>query len=231
MVKAREIMTGSLLTCSPKDSVADAARIMRDRNTGDVLVTDDGKLVGIVTDRDIAVRLAAKGLDPVQVPVKHVMSKHVVSGQPNWEMDKIAKTMGQHQVRRLPIIEHGLLVGIISLGDVALRNGHTSQIAKSLKAISEPVTIHRAKGRGGRLLMTLGLGLLTGAVIALTMSPKSFNALRDQIRDSDIGDKLTDWMEQGRERLTELAEEGSDRMADLAQQGREKLSDQLSGMI
>src|SRR5512138_447656 len=81
MTRARDVMTGSLITCSRDDSVADAARLMRDRNTGYVLVTDNDKLHRIVTDRDIAIRLTARGLDPSLVRVRDVMSKHVVTGQ------------------------------------------------------------------------------------------------------------------------------------------------------
>src|SRR5512146_1741024 len=129
MPQARDIMTGSLTTCSPQDSVAEAAQLMRDRNIGDVLVTDDGKLVGIVTDRDIALRVTAKSRDPDQVTVHDVMSTKVLTGEPNWDLDRIAKTMGKHQIRRLPIAENRVPVGIVSLSDIALRNGHKSHVA------------------------------------------------------------------------------------------------------
>ena len=119
MPQARDIMTGSLTTCSPQDSVAEAAQLMRDRNIGDVLVTDEGKLVGILTDRDIAVRVTAKTRDPEQVPVRDVMSSHVLTGEPSWDLDQIAQRMGKHQVRRLPIVENGIPVGIVSFGDMA----------------------------------------------------------------------------------------------------------------
>ena len=94
-MKARDVMTGSLITCHPEAPVAEAARLMRDRNTGDVLVTRDGKLMGIVTDRDIAVRVAAEELDPSQVPIRHFMTKHISTGEPDWDLNKIAKVMGK----------------------------------------------------------------------------------------------------------------------------------------
>lgn len=204
-MKARDVMTGSLITCSPEAPVAEAARLMRDRNTGDVLVTDDGKLVGIVTDRDIAIRVAAKELDPGEVPVRHFMSKHVVTGQPTWDLEHISKTMGKHQIRRLPIVENGMLVGIVSLGDIALRNGHNSHLAKSLKEISEPNAVHKIRSRGSsRLMLTLGMGLLAGAVIALTLSPKTFTSLWEQIQDSDLPSKLLEAVDQGRELISKM---------------------------
>ncbi|MGE5263142.1 MAG: CBS domain-containing protein [Acidobacteriota bacterium] len=211
-MKARDFMTGSLLTCSPEDSVADVAKLMRDRDTGDILITGDGKLMGIVTDRDIAVRVAAKGRNPVEVPIRDYMSKHVVTGEPRWDIDKIAKTMGKHQIRRLPILENGMLVGIVSLGDLALRHNRQSDIVKSLKMISEPGPVHRIRSRGGgRALMTLGMGLLVGTVVALTMSPKQRNSILDQVRDTEIGDKLGS----ASERLIGTLQEGGDRIAEM----------------
>ena len=207
-MKAHEIMTGSLITCSPDESVAEAARLMRDRNTGDVLVTDDGKLVGIVTDRDIAVRVAAKELDPREVPVKHFMSKHVVTGQPHWDVDKLAKEMGKHQIRRLPITQNGLLVGIVSLGDLAVRNGHDKHVSKSLQEISTPRAVHRLQRGRNRLLGTLGLGLLVGAVVALTLSPKQVSGLwaqlREQIEDGRTSEKIADALDLARDKLAEM---------------------------
>ncbi len=213
-MKARDVMTGSVVTCHPDAPVAEAARLMRDRNTGDVLVARDGKLMGIVTDRDIAVRVAADELDPSQVPIRHFMSKHLMTGEPNWDLNKIANVMGKKQIRRLPIVDHGMLVGIVSLGDIALRNQSKSDIVKSLKHISEPRSVHTSHGGGGRVMAMLGLGLLAGAIIYLTLSPKTFSSLWEQIQDSDLRDrildsdlagKVMDTFEEGRDRLTKLA--------------------------
>ncbi len=220
-MKARDIMTGSLLTCSPDASVDQVAKIMRDRNTGNVLITDDGKLVGIVTDRDIAIRVAAKGRNPSEVPIRDYMTKHVVTGQPTWDLDKIAKTMGKHQIRRLPILENGMLVGIISLGDIALRHKDKGDVTKSLRMISEPKGMHRTRS-ANRLLMTLGLGLLVGTVVALTMSPKQVNSVVGQIRDLEIGDKIRD--AEIADKLNDIA----DRLADVYADMRDRLSDMMS---
>jgi CBS domain-containing protein len=202
MLQARDVMTESLINCSPTVTVAQAARLMRDRKTGDVLVTDEGKLVGIVTDRDIAVRVTAKSLDPTQVLVRDVMSTRVQTGQPGWDLDKVAKTMGKHQIRRLPIAENGVPVGIVSLSDVALHNGHKSHVAKSLKEISESHGTHRLQPvKRGLLLVTLGLTLLGGAAVALNLF-KSGGDLWEQFQDSQIGGSLLEAAQIGRDKMS-----------------------------
>ncbi len=206
-MQARDVMTESLINCSPKDSVAKAARLMRDRNTGDVLVTDEGKLVGILTDRDIAVRVTAKGLDPDQVFVRDVMSTRVQTGEPNWDLNKIAKEMGKHQIRRLPIAENGVPIGMVSLSDIALHNEHKSHVAKSLREISESHGTHRLHSvKRGLLFATLGLGLVTGAVVARNLFPKSDGNLWEQFQDSQIGDRLLDVVQAGREKIAAAVE-------------------------
>lgn len=202
MSQARDVMTESLTTCSPQDSVAQAAQLMRKRNIGDVLVVDGGKLVGIVTDRDIAVRVTAKSRDPEQVPVHAVMSTRVLTGEPDWDLDQIAKTMGKHQIRRLPILENGVPIGMVSLSDIALYNGHKSHVAHSLKEISESSVTHRLHSIERTLaLITLGLGLFTGAMVARNLI-KTGGRLGEQFRDSPIGDKLLQVVQTGRNRIS-----------------------------
>lgn len=201
-MQARDVMTESLIDCSPEVTVAKAAKLMRSRKTGDVLVTDEGKIVGILTDRDIAVRVTAKSLDPGQVLVRDVMSTRVLTGEPSWDLDKIAKTMGKHQIRRLPITENGVPVGMVSLSDVALHNDHKSHVAKSLREISESHGTHRVHSMERNLLrVTVGLGLLTAAAVALSLLPKYGDKLLDQVQDSQIGDRLLDAVQSGREKI------------------------------
>jgi CBS domain-containing protein len=189
-MRARDVMTGSLITSLPHDPIAEVARLMRDRNTGDVLVADQGRLLGIVTDRDIAVRVAATEVDPSQAPVRQFMSKHVVTGRPDWKLDRVAKVMGKHQVRRLPIVDRGMLVGIVSLGDLALRGNRAQPVAKSLREISEPGKIHRQRRGRGRLATTVALGLVAGAAVALTLSPKQLTGILGQVQQGPLGDAL-----------------------------------------
>lgn len=204
MLQARDVMTESLINCSPDVTIAKAAKLMRNRNTGDVLVTDEGKIVGILTDRDIAVRVTAKSLDPDQVLVRDVMSTRMLTGEPNWDLDKIAKMMGKHQIRRLPIVENGVPIGMVSLSDIALHNDHKSHVAQSLKKISESSGTHRLHSVERSLLrVTLGLGLIAGAAVALSLFPKYGDKLWGQVQSSQIGDKLSDVVQAGREKMSE----------------------------
>jgi CBS domain-containing protein len=204
MLQARDVMTESLINCSPDVTVAKAAKLMRNRNTGDVLVTDEGKIVGILTDRDIAVRVTAKSLDPDQVLVHDVMSTRMLTGEPNWDLDKIAKMMGKHQIRRLPIVENGVPIGMVSLSDIALHNDHKSHVAQSLKKISESSGTHRRHSVERSLLrVTLGLGLIAGAAVALSLFPKYGDKLWGKVQSSQIGDRLSDVVQTGREKMSE----------------------------
>jgi CBS domain-containing protein len=204
MKKAFDIMTRSLITCGPDTSVGEVARLMRNRDAGNVLVTKDDKLVGIVTDRDIAVQMASDK-DPRELPVRTVMSKHPITGQTNWNLNKVASTMSKHQIRRLPIVDRGNLVGIVSLGDLARRDGERGRIVKSLFHISEPQLVHHQHSSGRPLaLVSLLLGMLAAAGIILTLSPKGLRAVREEIDFGQLGEELNDLVAKGRERITNL---------------------------
>lgn len=185
MAKASEIMTQSLATCAPDDSIAHAATIMRDRDIGNVLVMEDGKLCGIITDRDLAVQALTDNGDPLHTPVRRFMSSDVITGEPDWSMGRIARTMAKHQVRRLPIIEEGQLVGIVSLADVARHENRKGIVTKSLKAISRSSDASKSDG-AGRTGALLGLSLLalTSTAVALLTWNRSGRELRKQVADT-----------------------------------------------
>ncbi len=183
MLEAKDVMSGALITCPPDMSVTQVAKLMRDGNTGDVLVTKDRRLMGIVTDRDLAVRVAASEQDPRQVPVRDCMTRRVVTGEPHWKLDRLAKTMGSHQIRRIPIVDHGLLVGIVSLGDIALREKRKPLVARSLEQISEPGAIHQMRSGRGRGLVGLALALTTGTMVAILLSSKSGSEWVDHLQE------------------------------------------------
>jgi CBS domain-containing protein len=204
MKKASDIMTRSLITCGPDTSVGEVARLMRNGDAGNVLVTKDDKLVGIVTDRDIAVQMASDK-DPRDLPVRSIMSTHPVTGQTHWSLDKIASTMSKHQIRRLPIVDRGMLLGIISLGDLARRDGQHGRIVKSLFHISEPHEIHRQhSGFRPLALASLVLGLITAAGIILTLSPRGLRAVREEVDFGHLGEDLNGLVAKGRERIASL---------------------------
>jgi CBS domain-containing protein len=166
MSKAYEVMTHALATCAPEADVAHVAAIMRDRDVGNVLVVEDGKLCGIVTDRDLALQALTGKDDPRQTPIRKFMNTKVVTGEPAWSLERVAKVMAKHQVRRLPIVQDGQLVGIISLGDVARREARKRVVAKSLRAVSTPMEVFKAD-RSRRVGALIGAGLATVAATGM----------------------------------------------------------------
>jgi CBS domain-containing protein len=117
----RDVMTTDLKTVQASGPVRDAARMMADNDIGTVLVLkDDGSLCGIVTDRDITVRSAAGGADPNTQPVDEVCSHSVTSVDVDDSAADAAKTMSDKALRRVPVLSDGHLVGIVSLGDLAI---------------------------------------------------------------------------------------------------------------
>ncbi len=115
-----DVMTGNPRTLSAEDSILDAARVMRDDDIGDVIVTRDGALVGIVTDRDIIVRAIAEGRTPEATKIGDVASQEIVTISPEDPVDQAISLMRDKAIRRLPVCdEEGKPVGVVSLGDLA----------------------------------------------------------------------------------------------------------------
>jgi CBS domain-containing protein len=134
----REVMTPNPQCVSPGESIQNAARIMRDCDTGAVPVVDNGRPVGIVTDRDIVVRAVADG-GQLNRPVSDIISSNVICASPDMSTREAADLMSEHQVRRLPVVENERLVGIVSLGDLAVKEAKDKRIGDTLEHISEGV--------------------------------------------------------------------------------------------
>ena len=135
--KVRDAMTSNPMTIEPGRPVADAARIMKDADTGIVPVVDGDRLVGTITDRDIAIRVVAEGKDPQATKVDEVASREIVTVDPEQNLDEALRLMAQHQVRRLPVVEEdGRPVGILSQADVA-RAGDDAETGRVVQEISE----------------------------------------------------------------------------------------------
>ncbi|WP_052554925.1 CBS domain-containing protein [Enhygromyxa salina] len=114
------VMTRDPLTLPSSASLTQAAGAMRDNDIGSILVVDgDAKLAGIVTDRDIIVRAIADGQDPNKVPVSRIVSKPKTTLSPNDSLDRAVELMGSNSIRRIPVVDDGRVVGIVSLGDLA----------------------------------------------------------------------------------------------------------------
>ena len=116
----RELMTSNPRSIQADKPVIEAAKIMRDDDVGLVPIVEGDRLVGTLTDRDIAIRLVAEGKDPASTPVKDVASRDLVTVDPDQDLDEALRLMAQHQVRRLPVVEEdGKLVGVVAQADVA----------------------------------------------------------------------------------------------------------------
>jgi len=134
----REVMTPNPRTVSPNDSIQNAACIMRDEDAGAVPVVDNGRAIGIVTDRDIVVRVVAEG-GQLNGPVRDIVTSALVSATPEMSTREAAELMSEHQIRRLPVVENDRLVGIVSIGDLAVKEGKDGRIGDTLQHISEGV--------------------------------------------------------------------------------------------
>ena len=143
-MQVSELMTRDVRIASPEDSLEHAAKMMAEIDAGVLPVGENDRLVGMITDRDIAIRAVAKGMGP-ETKVRDVMSKEVKYCFEDEDLDDVTDNMGDLQVRRLPVLNHDKrLVGIISLGDVAV--GHASDASQALQGISEPGGQHSQTG-------------------------------------------------------------------------------------
>lgn len=137
-VLARDIMTSNPSAVRPQAALREIARIMRDENTGIVPVCEaDGRLLGVVTDRDIVMRTLADDESPLQATARDVMTDDVEAVTPDEELRDVVHLMGERQVRRIPVVERGdRLVGIISMADVATRADYDEDLQDALEEIS-----------------------------------------------------------------------------------------------
>jgi CBS domain-containing protein len=124
-----QIMTRDPRTVNADDAIVEAARVMRDSDIGDVVVTEDGQVSGIVTDRDIVVRGVAEGRDPESTSVSDVCTTGIETIDPGASVDDAVKLMREHDIRRLPVVKNGRPVGIVSLGDLAVEREPDSTLA------------------------------------------------------------------------------------------------------
>lgn len=139
-MKVRDCMTSAAICVSEDESVAAAARIMARQNVGALPVRGHGgQLRGIVTDRDLVLRCMASGEEARHVPVGRVMTSRVATIGPEESVFTAAETMAREQVRRLPVVENGRLVGMVSLADVSRREDYAMEAAAALTEISRNV--------------------------------------------------------------------------------------------
>ncbi|HEX3033252.1 MAG TPA: CBS domain-containing protein [Bacillota bacterium] len=133
----RDIMTAQVEKVSPESTALDAAKKMQSRDVGAIPVCQGDKVVGIVTDRDIALRVVAEGKDAKTTRCQDIMSKEVISGSLEMDVHEAAQLMADEQIRRLPVIEKGSLVGIVAIGDLAVKPIYVNEAGDALSDISK----------------------------------------------------------------------------------------------
>jgi CBS domain-containing protein len=127
--KVREVMTPKPVTLDAGSPVIEAARLMKQSDIGDVIVLDSGKVCGVVTDRDIVVRVVSEGKDASSTKLADICSRDLVSISPDDALDEAIRLMRERAIRRLPVIEKGKPVGIVSIGDLAMERDADSALA------------------------------------------------------------------------------------------------------
>lgn len=127
--KVREVMTPSPMSLRSSEPLTEAAKMMRDHGVGSVLVVDDGELQGLVTDRDIVVRAVADDQDPASTPISEVCSSDLIVVGPDDDADMAVIRMRERAVRRIPVVDDGVAIGIVSIGDMAIQRDEKSALA------------------------------------------------------------------------------------------------------
>ncbi len=134
----RDVMTPDPQCVSEKDNIQEAARIMKEQDTGVVPVVDGKKIIGLITDRDIVVRGIAEGKDLANCRVNELMTKHVRSVSEDTPVDEVLQLMGSAEVRRVPVVNgNNEIVGIVSMGDIATNSNRDGKVGQTLENISE----------------------------------------------------------------------------------------------
>lgn len=135
-MKLKQIMTSPVISVEPEESVEVAARTLEHYNIGALPVCRSGRLYGVVTDRDLVTRCVAAGRDPSKTSVREVMTTRIISAKPDMDAAVAASLMGKEKIRRLPVVENGLIRGMVSLGDLAVLEQNAYDAADALSEIS-----------------------------------------------------------------------------------------------
>ena len=145
-MKIREIMTTDVASATPETSLEEIATMMRDADTGAIPIVDDDALIGIITDRDIVLRCVAEGKDAAETLAEDIVTEEPETVEPDDDVEEAAHIMAHRQVRRLPVCQDGRLVGMLSLGDIAVKESEDTA-GDTLESVSEGV---KRSGRAAR---------------------------------------------------------------------------------
>lgn len=139
-MQVRDMMSSDVVSVSPDESAAVAARMLSSYNIGSLPVCgSDKKLCGVVTDRDIVLRCVAAAKSPDKTPVREIMTSRVVSVAPGDDAEQAARLMADEQVRRLPVAENGKVIGILSLGDLSVNRNYKVEASECLAEICQNI--------------------------------------------------------------------------------------------
>lgn len=139
-MKAKNIMTNKIISVQKDELVSAAAKKMKQAGVGSVAVEDQGKIVGIITDRDIVLRDVAENQNAGQTKCGDIMTRDVATATPESSIDDVAQTMSQRQVKRVPIIDQNKAVGMISLADLSQARGKKKEAGNTLRDITDKQT-------------------------------------------------------------------------------------------
>lgn len=137
MTQLRDIMTSNVATVTPQEDIQTVANLMKQHNVGMIPVVENGMLQGVVTDRDLVLRNVADG-GSQSTPVANVMTQNPVTATPQMNVDEASRLMSENQIRRLPVVENGQLVGVVAIGDLAVREHFANEAGAALSNISTP---------------------------------------------------------------------------------------------
>ncbi len=136
-MRVADIMTKEVDTCKPDSTIQEVAAKMKEINVGSIPICENDRLVGIITDRDIVIRGIADSLS-LDMAVSEILSENVVTGNKSMSVEDAAELMADHQIRRLPIVENKKVIGIVSLGDIAVKDKSYGNADIALDEVSEP---------------------------------------------------------------------------------------------
>ncbi|EGW36147.1 CBS domain-containing protein [Desulfosporosinus sp. OT] len=141
-MKVREVMTSSVDWVTPDASIVEVARLMKKDDVGSIPICKGNELVGIITDRDIVLNVVATGGDTKSTSAKDIMSTNIKSVTSNQDVHEAADLMSKYQIRRLPVVEQGKLLGIVAIGDLAIEKIHINEAGDALSEISQGPAHH-----------------------------------------------------------------------------------------
>jgi len=136
-MKVRDVMTSRVDSVTPNTSVVEIARLMKNNDVGSIPVCEDKKIIGIITDRDIVLKVVADGINVEGRSAKDIMNSEVITVSADQDVHEAANLMSKYQIRRLPVLEQGNIVGILALGDLAIEKIHINEAGDALSDISQ----------------------------------------------------------------------------------------------